>query len=58
MMVYSHRSELIDDHGNAAAVFGGQYAVEQRGLPEPRKPVRIITDALEFGLVASRLIAP
>jgi hypothetical protein len=26
-------------------------------FPEPRKPVRIITDALEFGLVATRLIA-
>src|SRR5215471_2508140 len=27
-------------------------------LPEPRKPVRIITEALEFGVIASGVIAP
>ena len=32
MMVYSHLPELIDDHGDATAVLGGQYAVEQRGF--------------------------
>ena len=32
MMVDADLAELVDDHGDAAAVLGGQDAVEQRGF--------------------------
>jgi len=37
MMVYSDLPELVDDHGDAAAVLGSQNAIEQRGFARAEK---------------------
>jgi hypothetical protein len=36
-MVYSDFPELVDDHRDAAAVLGGQDAIEQRGFARAEK---------------------
>jgi hypothetical protein len=53
MMVYCDLSELIDDHGDAAAMLGGQDAIEQRGFARAEKAGQ--DDDRSFGIRACRL---
>ena len=43
-------AKLVFDHGDLLAVGLGQYALEQGGLPEPKKPVRMVTGMSAMGI--------
>ena len=53
MMVYSDLPELVDDHGDTAAVLGGQDAIEQGGFARAEKAGE--NNDGGFGICAYRL---
>jgi hypothetical protein len=48
LVVHAGLAELVLDHGDLLAVLLGQDAVQERGLPGPRKPVRMVTGMRSF----------
>ena len=47
MVIDAHLAKFIHNNGDAPPVVGGQYAVQQRRLAGPKKPVRRLPELVD-----------